>query len=235
VNTLHPFWCYYGGKWRLAPSYPAPRYRTIVESFAGAAGYSLRYPARDVVLVERYHVVAEVWRFLTSATASEVLRIPCVETVDDLPTWVCQGARWLVGFCLNSGTASPRRVLSSGNRQVQAMGRKLAGWTPERRAMVATQLDAIAHWRIIEGDYTDAPDIEATHFIDTPYEGKAGDHYVHGSSALDYPAIGRWAQDRRGQVIACEAVGAAWLPFIPHRDGKAGHGRTVSREAVWLR
>jgi hypothetical protein len=234
MTSLRPFWCYYGGKWRLAPSYPAPRYRTIVEPFAGAAGYSLRYPARDVVLVERYHVVAEVWRFLTGASESEVLRIPCVEAVDDLPAWVCQGARWLVGFCLNSGTAAPRRVLSSGNRQVQAMGRKLAGWTPERRAMVASQLDAVSHWQIIEGDYTDAPDVEATHFIDPPYMGKAGDHYVHRASALDFAGIGRFAQARRGQVIVCESAGATWLPFGPHCNSKAGHGRAVSREVVWL-
>lgn len=33
--TLKPFWRYYGGKWRAAPSYPAPLHNTIVEPFAG--------------------------------------------------------------------------------------------------------------------------------------------------------------------------------------------------------
>jgi hypothetical protein len=32
---LRPFWRYYGGKWRAAPRYPAPRYDTIIEPFAG--------------------------------------------------------------------------------------------------------------------------------------------------------------------------------------------------------
>lgn len=233
VTGLRPFWCYFGGKWRDAPNYPAPLHGLIIEPFAGAAGYSMRYPERDVVLVERFHVVAEVWRFLTSATASEVMRIPCVEAVDDLPSWVCSGARWLVGFCLNNGTTSPRRVLSAGLRRLQSQGRTLAGWTPERRLLVASQLDAVAHWRVIEGDYTEAPDAEATYFIDAPYEGKAGEHYVHGSTKLDYAKLGDWVRARRGQVIACEAVGAGWLPFEPHTQPKAGFGRAVSREAVW--
>jgi len=34
---LRPFWCYFGGKWRAAPHYPAPMHPTIVEPFAGAA------------------------------------------------------------------------------------------------------------------------------------------------------------------------------------------------------
>jgi len=44
MSGLRPFWRYYGGKWRAAPSYPSPRCETIIEPFAGAAGYSLRYP-----------------------------------------------------------------------------------------------------------------------------------------------------------------------------------------------
>jgi len=41
---LRPFWRYYGGKWRAAPRYPAPRHDLIIEPFAGAAGYAMRYP-----------------------------------------------------------------------------------------------------------------------------------------------------------------------------------------------
>lgn len=234
ARMLHPFWCYYGGKHRLAPSYPPPLFRTIVEPFAGAAGYSLRYPDRKVVLVERYHVIAEIWRFLIAAKASEVLSIPCVDNIDDLPLRVPQGARWLVGFAMNNGTTTPRRTLSSGLRKLRAQGRRMAGWTEDRRAMVASQVSAIRHWRVIEGDYTAAPDIEATWFVDPPYSGHAGRHYVHGPSQLSYTALALWAATRRGQVIACESLGAEWLPFSAHADTKAGPGRNVSREAVWL-
>ena len=83
-----PFWCYYGGKFRAAPRYPKPAYGTIIEPFAGAAGYALRYPDLEVILVERYAVVAEMWRYLIGTTPEDVRRIPTVEHVDDLPGWV---------------------------------------------------------------------------------------------------------------------------------------------------
>lgn len=235
MSGLKPFWRYYGGKYRAAPRYPAPRFDTIVEEFAGQAGYSLRYPDRRVILVEKYHVVAEIWRFLIRARESEIRSIPYVEHVDELPDRVCQGARWLVGFCMNAAATSPRKALSSGSRGMIARGRKSEGWGEGRRERVASQVQHIRHWQVIEGDYTQAPDIEATHFIDPPYEGKAGDHYIHGSSELDYTALGTWVQSRQGQVIACEAVGATWLPFQPFMSAKAfpRPGSTTSAEAIW--
>ena len=233
MAVLRPFWNYFGGKWRSASSYPPPRFGTIIEPFAGAAGYSLHHPERAIVLVEKYHVVAEVWRFLTSAKPTEVLRIPIVEAVDDLPRGVCSGARWLVGFALNFATSAPRATLSSGQRALRSRGQRLAGWTEERRALVATQLDAVKHWRVIEGDYSQAPDVVATHFIDAPYQGRAGQNYVHGSRALDYDRLAVFATSRRGQTIVCEGLGATWLPFRIHRPSKAGPARAVSREAIW--
>lgn len=99
--TLRPFWRYYGGKYRAAPRYPQPRHGTIIEPFAGSAGYALRYHRLDVVLVERYAVIAEMWRWLVAATAAEVLAIPDVEHVDALPGWVQKptSARPPAGSC----------------------------------------------------------------------------------------------------------------------------------------
>jgi hypothetical protein len=94
TGPLKPFWRYYGGKWRAALTYPPPQHATIIEPFAGAAGYSLRYPDREVILVERYAVVAEIWRYLIRVPAREVLAIPEVDDVADLPGWVPEAARW---------------------------------------------------------------------------------------------------------------------------------------------
>lgn len=47
MNKLKPFFTYFGGKYRIAPRYPKPQYNTIIEPFAGSAGYSLRYPERE--------------------------------------------------------------------------------------------------------------------------------------------------------------------------------------------
>jgi hypothetical protein len=227
---LRPFWRYCGAKWRIAPRYPAPRHRTIIEPFAGAAGYSLRYPDHEIILVEKYHVIAEIWRWLIAATPDEVRAIPCVDAVADLPAWVPDGARWLVGFNLGAQLKRPNLHLSSGLVKRRDRG-WCEGWTALMRERVASQAAAIRHWRVIEGDFTAAPDIEATWFVDSPYQ-RAGYGYVHGSAAIDYAALAGWCRSRRGQTIVCEATVADWLPFAPFGTTRGMSGKP-SREAIW--
>jgi hypothetical protein len=232
---LKPFWRYYGGKYRAAPRYPKPDYRTIVEPFAGAAGYSLRYPDRDVVLVEKYAVVAEIWRYLIAVPAVEIRAIPCVEHVDDLPGWVPPGARYLVGFAMNAACTSPRKKLSSGRKQLRAMGRVFEGWSEQMRERVAVQVEQIRHWKIIEGDFRAAPDVTATWYIDPPYQ-LAGKHYKHAAKDLDYAALGDWCRARRGQVMVCENEGADWLPFRTFASIKSNQMTCdggLSHEVLW--
>ena len=114
---MRPFISYFGGKFRAAPRYPQPRYKRIVEPFAGAAGYSLRYFYHDVILVENYLVLVEMWDFLIHATEQDILSIPFVEHVDELPSRVPKGARHLVGFAMNSATTTPRKQLSAGRKK----------------------------------------------------------------------------------------------------------------------
>lgn len=232
--SLRPFWCYYGGKWRAAPRYPKPRYRTIVEPFAGAAGYSLRYPDHDVVLVEKYSVIAEMWRYLIAVKPSEVLAIPEVEHVDDLPSWVPAGARALVGFNLAQGAMAPRSKASPitlAHRRNQPTHAR--GWGSKMRARVAEQVEYIRHWRVIEGSYDLAPDVEATWFVDPPYQ-VAGKGYVHGADALDFAALGAWCQKRAGQIIVCENACATWLPFVSLYETRTAMHGGANTEAVWL-
>lgn len=233
MTGLRPFWRYYGAKWRIAPRYPAPRHRTIIEPFAGAAGYSLRYPDRDVILVERYPVIAEIWRWLIAATPDEVRAIPCVDALRDLPARLPQGARNLVGMCLGLNATRPQAVLAKALKRPERSPAE--GWGEVMRERVAAQVNAIKHWRVIEGDYTSA-DVEATWFVDSPYRGRPGSHYTHHSGRIDYPLLARWCRARRGQTIVCEAAGADWLPFAPFGETRGmGGGGKRSREAVWLR
>jgi hypothetical protein len=91
-----------------ARAYPPPVYRQIVEPFAGSAGYSLRYPDRDVLLVELRPVVAQLWRWLIAAEPDEVLQLPDVPegvTVHELG--LTGAARALVGYWLNPGQVTP--------------------------------------------------------------------------------------------------------------------------------
>ena len=235
MTGLRPFWRYYGGKWRAAPRYPKPTHGTIIEPFAGAAGYSMRYPDRNVILVEKYPVIAEMWRWLIAAKPADVLAVPCVEATADLPSWVPAGAHSLVGFCLNNATVSPCRVLSSGRRKLAAMGAKREGWNEAQRALVASQVNAIKHWRIIEGDWYRAPTVEATWFVDPPYNNRAGSYYVHGPDRIDFAMLARGCRAMPGQVIVCENEGADWLPFAPFGTFKAGVNNTTggSREVIW--
>ena len=240
VNNLKPFFTFYGGKWRVAKYYPAPLFDTIVEPFAGSAGYSLRYPDRHVVLVERDPLIAATWRYLLRVTPAEILALPDIapgETVDGLG--VCEEAQLLIGWWCNKGSATPKRSPGSNMRKSLAgltKGDPPTGWWGSAiRERIASQLGRIRHWILIEGDYEQAPAVAATWFVDPPYQG-AGKHYRF--SKIDYGRLAQWCHFWTGQVIVCENVGAEWLPFRPWRDIKASeakHGGKVSREAIWTR
>lgn len=231
---LAPFWRYYGGKFRAAPHYPKPMHSTIIEPFAGAAGYSMRYSDRNVILVEKYPVIAEMWRYLIGASERDILSIPDVESIDELPSWVPDGARSLVGFCFNDATTTPSKSMSRGRRKMRDSGRAYEGWCRKRKELIANQLRLVRHWRVIEGDYSESPDVLATWYIDPPYQG-AGKYYKHTLTQAQYADLGAWCQSRSGQVIVCENVGADWLPFQPWKNIKSGPARRVSSEAIWYR
>lgn len=232
MKRLRPFWKYYGGKWRAAPLYPPPAHRTIIEPFAGAAGYSLLYHDRDVVLIERDPVVAATWRYLVSVSAEEIRSIPLLrgdQTVDDL-VGVCQEARYLVGWWVNTGTVQPCKRPSAWMRKGD---KAYCFWGESVRERIASQVDLIRHWRVVEADYRTAPEVEATWFIDPPYDGAGRYYKAQPGSFVD---LGMWCRSRRGQVIVCENEGATWLPFRHLAHIKATTSRSgarTSNEAIW--
>jgi|UPI000120C919 Site-specific DNA methylase len=74
---LRPFFKHYGSKWRLACRAPQPQYDTIIEPFAGSAGYSLRYGAgRRVLLIDASEDTCTIWRYLLGASEDEILDLP---------------------------------------------------------------------------------------------------------------------------------------------------------------
>jgi hypothetical protein len=235
---LRPFWRYYGGKNRAAPLYPQPEHDTIVEPFAGAAGYSCRYPDRKVILVDKSPIIAGIWRYLIATPAAEILALPDIPeggTVDDLPASVCQEARWLIGFWLNTAGATPKKSASKRARDFGMDAHNWVGWGHKPRTRIAEQVGKIRHWQAIEGEYHDAPDVDATWMVDPPYKNKAGSHYPYQPAS--FAGLGEWCQTRRGLVMVCENEGADWLPFerlasIKSNDGKHGNGK--SAEVIWL-
>ena len=234
MSDLKSFFSFYGSKWRLAPKYPAPEYGTIIEPFAGSAGYSVRHADKNILLIERDPVIASVWEYLISASPADILALPHVEdggSVDDYPE-LPAGARAFMGFWVNQAAAQPAKIMSKWSRDYPGPGR----YGASVRARVAGQLHAVRHWQIMAGDdYTAAPDIEATWFIDPPYSDR-GKHYKYGSKLINYTELADWCRSRRGQVLVCENEGADWLPFVPfsRQIGTTAHGIVrYSQEVIW--
>lgn len=228
MKGLRPFFCFYGGKWRIAPKYPSPSHSIIVEPFAGAAGYSLRYPDRRVILYDLDPIIAELWRYLIKVTPQEILAIPNVgddETVEDLA--ICEEARWLVGFWLNKGCSSPRRRPSAWMRSGIRPG---SFWGTRVRQVIAGQVESIRHWVIHNRSHHFAPKKEATWFVDPPYEN-AGKHYRFGNN-INYGQLAQWCRGRPGQVIVCENAGAKWLPFSSLASTKTTRKGILSHEVM---
>jgi hypothetical protein len=232
MSGLRPFFPYFGSKWLAARAYPPPVHRQIVEPFAGGAGYALRYPDYDVLLVERDPVVASIWRWLLTVAPESLRALPDVphgaNLYDQEFALLSSVERAFIGFHLGAGEVRPRHQWSSW------WAKHNRGWSAERRAMLAAQLHRVRHWRVAEGDYTEAAQLvhgQATWFIDPPYIGKAGAKYR--GPRVDYAQLAAWVRERVGQVIVCEAGGARWLPFreIWTTTGVCGK----SREAVFVR
>lgn len=233
--TLRPFFSYYGAKHRIGRLYPSPHFPHIIEPFCGSAAYATRYHDRAVTLADIDERIVGIWHFLTHATAADILRLPeSFAHIDEVRA--PQEAKWFLGFWIVRGAASPRRVPSkwmlSGQYQSSL-------WGATVRSRIAAQVEHIRHWRVAQASYGEIFNECATWFIDAPYEGAAGRHYRRGQQ-IDYPALGEWCRSRQGQVIACEALGADWLPFehitstttMNNRGARLG-GRTTAHEAVW--
>lgn len=217
---------YYGGKWRAAKRYPAPQHASIIEPFAGGAGYSLRYYDRDVRLFDKDPVVAGVWEYLVKATRSEVERLPLIRPGQDVRELKCStSAQDLIGFWLSKGSTHPKRTLSGWSKTHPEQY-----WSEKIRSRIAGQCDMISHWKVQCCSYRDIPNMTGTWYIDPPYQG-AGKYYRH--SQIDYEDLAAWCQSRQGQVMVCENQGADWLPFRPFSSIKSRRG--LSREALWVK
>lgn len=226
---------YFGSKVKNARRYPAPKHPTIIEPFAGAAGYASLYAERDVILVERDPKIAAVLRYLVGATPDEIMALPLLnpeQTVHDFP--LTNPQKWLIGLWCNPTSRPCTRLSSWGRRAYPNMPMNL--WGEKSRARLSRSVLRIKHWQVIEGSYQASPfEHLATWFVDPPYE-VAGKHYP--TNAIDYTLLGDWCRNLRGQVIVCEAADAKWLPFTPLYEAPGSviekNTRRRSTEAVWI-
>ena len=66
---------YYGAKTNIIDLYPIPKFDKIIEPFAGSARYSLKYFEKDILLVDKYPVIVEIWHFLQDASENDIKKL----------------------------------------------------------------------------------------------------------------------------------------------------------------
>ena len=213
---------YYGSKSKIVDYYPPPKHKKIIEPFAGSARYSLKYWQNDVTIVDKFKNVIDVWKWLQQCSKNDILGLPkLVKGLDIRKLNISEVERTFLSFLVASGR--PSNIVTkfmehdNGNQK--------------RYENIANQLENIRHWNIIHGSYDDLENLEATWFIDPPYQF-GGEHYKHGTKDLDFNKLAEWCKNRNGQVIVCENMKADWLDFKPMVQIQ-GACQTNTTEAIW--
>jgi len=199
---------YYGRKQKIFGKYPKPKCNLIIEPFAGSAAYSMNYYERDVILIEKDIRIANLWSYLIQSESDEILSLPLLEQGqslnDDEFSNLTDVQKSLIGFFLNPGSAQPKK--SPG---------KFCGWNEKNRIRLSEDVNKVSHWTIINGDYQEIENHNATWYIDPPYQGNGGQYYKHGNKEFDYDNLRKWVLERNGQTIVCENSEATWMDFKP--------------------
>ena len=215
-------WSYYGSKSKMVNFYPPPKFDSIIEPFAGAAKYSLKYFDKQVTIVDKYTVLIDVWKYLQLASENDILNLPRLKRGESIKDhqYLSEVEQNFLGFLVCNGLESPRMNVSS-----------FEGVNVERDLKrIAKTLFKIRHWNIVNGNYEDIENTESTWFIDPPYMF-GGEHYKESSKNIDFIKLGEWCKNRKGQTIVCENTKADWLPFLPIKKMSGSKHKTT--EAIW--
>lgn len=215
---------YYGAKTRIIHLYPPPKYRTVIEPFAGSARYALRYFDREVILIEKYDRVVSVWKWLQSASERDILGLPDVPANLDTFQYLSRPELDFLGFNWMPGNMYPGIKIGS-------LRSTNAEYWQKTKRKTAKSLYKIRHWDIRQDEYFNAPDINATWFVDPPYQ-VGGKKYKWGTRHLDFAHLRQWIEARAGQVIVCENEKADWMQFRPLVKNQ-GAQHTGTMEVIW--
>jgi len=211
---------YFGSKSKLVDLYPKPQYKKIIEPFAGSARYSLKYWENDITIVDMYDKVINLWKYLQQASEKDILNLPNIGNKIKLDTinGITDEERSLIYFCS-----------ARGNGYVGSVSGNFNNWEKDKQR-IASDLHKIRHWNIIQGNYKELNNEEATWFIDPPYQVVTRRNYKH--SDIDYAKLSEFCKTRNGQVIVCENDKADWLPF--ERLNKLNGMVKQTVETIWI-
>ena len=234
---------YYGGKSKLVHLYPAPIHDLIIEPFAGSAAYSwyhrrrLDGSQREIWLNDLDPRTYSIWKFLTSPDACAIVEAYVPDQVEPgmkVSDFIPPEHPGLVELCraeANQGTMGEKGVRDV----ITKMGAKC--WKVKRKAL--TVIPEVVNWKITSVDWSDLANVNATWFVDSPYNNAAGAQYRLGATTINYDPLGWWCLNRKGQVIVCENLGADWLPFEPFQHSRVSirsrYQRSDAKEVMFHR
>jgi|WetSurMetagenome_2_1015567.scaffolds.fasta_scaffold167467_3 hypothetical protein len=214
-----PLFKWFGSKWNASRYYPTPAFDTIVEPYAGGAGYSCRHAARKVYLIECNLQVVSLWRWLIhEASSDDVRHIPLnlPEGTDIRTLDLGEGPRLLLKHW--------QRTNNFGNCwTISAWGSRPGQWTANTRARVAEEIHEVKHWHVATSLPSDMHITQgfATWFIDPPYEY----NYSYGLKNFRHEDVCNLVNNLpHAEIIACEArhprteAIPTYLPFVDFRS-----------------
>lgn len=154
---------YYGAKNLLAKYYPKPKYKTIIEPFAGSAAYSCYHLLLDksliAILSDKDEQVINAWDFLLKCSKDDILTYPKPKIGD-------HAYDFLIKTCSVSNASSKCNKMKYTERLDRVFE------IQRRRLLKIFQIrDRIS---IKQSDYSEIKNEEATWFIDPPYDMLAG-------------------------------------------------------------
>jgi hypothetical protein len=233
-----PLFKWFGSKWTVSKHYPTPIHDTIVEPFAGSAGYASRYSSKQVLIAEANVYIRSLWLWLIEeATEAKIREIPIniPEGTDIRELGLSHGQALLL--------KNWQRTNNVGNCwTISPWGNKPGQWTENTRSRVAEEHNQVKHWRVFDDAYAlmDSGQ-EGTWFIDPPYKF----NYQYKSEPTDYERLARNVYKLNGQVIVCEAVCQktgqvpTWLPFVDFQKTVTSRRKQTnnhhSRELIYAR
>lgn len=214
---------YYGSKSKIVKYYPPPKHDLIIEPFAGSARYALEYFEHDIIINDKYEIVARIWKFLQQCSPADIKSLPNLKHGDKIhrDEFDCIEMAWLMGYMINSGVATPMLTMSHWGEKNYYRSKEI----------IINNLFKIKHWKVLNSDYTELDNVKATWFIDPPYID-AGYKYKESSKKINFSELASWCKTRNGQTVVCESANAKWLPFLPMKKMNGIKGES-KLEAIW--
>lgn len=205
---------YYGSKSKIVSLYPAPKFGTVVEPFAGSARYALMYHDRDVTLFETYEKPYKVWCYLIQATEKDILALPDLtlgESINDY-TLLSQEEKWLIGYQLQRGCARPGTIVNAR-----------CNWNKDK-LKIASLVPLVKHWKIHNQNCLDVVwDENTTYFVDPPYQVQK---HGYNHKSVEYERLKeKMYATKNSQFVVCGNEGDNWIP-LQDLSSMRGIGKT---------